>query len=119
MSKSLNSDYLSQLYIKADTKSMDKALAKPGLASSGLPDEAKALVVYKRGYVNMLFAGLRSHDQRTVLGFVSVRCVAKLKDSLLEPGTNVILYAHLYRPSLCWLQTRVLSFHKLGCSVLM
>ena len=49
MSKSLNSDYLAQLYIKADTKSMDKELAKPGLASSGLPDEAKALVVYKRG----------------------------------------------------------------------
>lgn len=52
MSKSLNSDYLAQLYIKADTKSMDKELAKPGLASSGLPDEAKALVVYKRGCVN-------------------------------------------------------------------
>lgn len=49
MAKSLNSDYLAQLYIKADIKSMDKELAKPGLASSGLPDEAKALVVYKRG----------------------------------------------------------------------
>lgn len=49
MSKSLNSDYLSQLYIRADTKSMDKELARPGVASSGLPEEAQALVVFKRG----------------------------------------------------------------------
>lgn len=61
MSKSLNSDYLAQLYIKADTKSMDKQLAEPGLASSGLPDEAKALVVYKRGCAQLdpIFSCLR------------------------------------------------------------
>ena len=50
MSKSLNSDYLSQLYIRADTKSMDKELVKSEVATSGLPEEARALVVFKRGY---------------------------------------------------------------------
>ncbi len=51
MSKSLNSDYLSQLYIRADTKSMDKDLVRDEVATSGLPDEAQALVVFKRGCV--------------------------------------------------------------------
>lgn len=50
MSKSLNSDYLSQLYIRADTKSMDKDLVRDEVATSGLPEEAQALVVFKRGY---------------------------------------------------------------------
>ncbi|KAL0053265.1 hypothetical protein WJX82_003487 [Trebouxia sp. C0006] len=50
MSKSLNSDYLSQLYIRADTKSMDKELVRDEVATSGLPEEAQALVVFKRGY---------------------------------------------------------------------
>lgn len=49
MSKSLNSDYLSQLYIRADTKSMDKDLVREEVATSGLPEEAQALVVFKRG----------------------------------------------------------------------
>ena len=49
MSKSLNSDYLSQLYIRADTKSMDRDLVKEEVASCGLPEEARALVVFKRG----------------------------------------------------------------------
>ena len=49
MSKSLNSDYLSQLYIRADTKSMDKDLVRSEVATSGLPEEAQALVVFKRG----------------------------------------------------------------------
>ena len=49
MSKSLNSDYLSQLYIRADTKSMDKELVRSEVATSGLPEEAQALVVFKRG----------------------------------------------------------------------
>lgn len=51
MSKSLNSDYLSQLYIRADTKSMDKDLVRDEVATSGLPEEAQALVVFKRGCV--------------------------------------------------------------------
>ena len=51
MSKSLNSDYLSQLYIRADTKSMDKELVRDEVATSGLPEEAQALVVFKRGCV--------------------------------------------------------------------
>ncbi|DBA91526.1 TPA: hypothetical protein ACH3X1_003147 [Trebouxia sp. C0004] len=50
MSKSLNSDYLSQLYIRADTKSMDKDLVRDEVVTSGLPEEAQALVVFKRGY---------------------------------------------------------------------
>ena len=49
MSKSLNSDYLSQLYIRANTKSMDKELVKSEVETSGLPEEARALVVFKRG----------------------------------------------------------------------
>ena len=52
MSKSLNSDYLSQLYIRADTKSMDRDLVKEEVASCGLPEEARALVVFKRGYAS-------------------------------------------------------------------
>ena len=54
MSKSLNSDYLSQLYIRADTKSMDKDLVRDEVATSGLPEEAQALVVFKRGCVCVL-----------------------------------------------------------------
>ena len=52
MSKSLNSDYLSQLYIRADTKSMDRQLVKEEVATSGLPEEARALIVFKRGYAS-------------------------------------------------------------------
>ena len=52
MAKSLNSDYLSQLYIRADTKSMDKRLVKSEVATTGLPEEARALVVFKRGWVS-------------------------------------------------------------------
>ena len=49
MSKSLNSDYLSQEYIRADTKSIDKELVKTEVETSGFPEEARALVVFKRG----------------------------------------------------------------------
>lgn len=52
MSKSLNSDYLSQLYIRADTKSMDREFVKAEVATSGLPEEARALIVWKRGYAS-------------------------------------------------------------------
>ena len=54
MSKSLNSDYLSQLYIRADTKSMDREFVKAEVETSGLPEEARALVVFKRGYASVL-----------------------------------------------------------------
>ena len=54
MSKSLNSDYLSQLYIRADTKSMDNDLVRDEVTTSGLPEEAQALVVFKRGCVCVL-----------------------------------------------------------------
>lgn len=59
MSKSLNSDYLSQLYIRADTKSMDREFVKAEVATSGLPEEARALVVWKRGYASAVSATLR------------------------------------------------------------
>ena len=49
MSKSLNSDYLAQLYIRADTKKMDKALVHDSIEGKGLPSEAEALLVFKRG----------------------------------------------------------------------
>ena len=58
MSKSLNSDYLSQLYIRADTKSMDRDLVKEEVASCGLPEEARALVVFKRGYASAVVYSL-------------------------------------------------------------
>lgn len=49
MSKSLNSDYLAQLYIRADTKKMDKTLVHDSVEGKGLPSEAEALLVFKRG----------------------------------------------------------------------
>ena len=49
MSKSLNSDYLAQLYIRADTKKMDKTLVHDSVEGRGLPSEAEALLVFKRG----------------------------------------------------------------------
>ena len=49
MSKSLNSDYLAQLYIRADTKKMDKKLVHDSVEGKGLPSEAEALLVFKRG----------------------------------------------------------------------
>lgn len=67
MSKSLNSDYLSQLYIRADTKSMDKDLVREEVATSGLPEEAQALVVFKRGCVPLLNLSIQSSLQVPLL----------------------------------------------------
>ncbi len=67
MSKSLNSDYLSQLYIRADTKSMDKDLVRDEVATSGLPEEAQALVVFKRGCVFVLNLSIQSSSQVPLL----------------------------------------------------
>ena len=49
MARSLNSDYLAQLFIRADTSKMDRALVEGLLDGADLPDEAKALLVFKRG----------------------------------------------------------------------
>ncbi|KAK9815609.1 hypothetical protein WJX72_006739 [[Myrmecia] bisecta] len=50
MSRSLNSDYLDQLFIRADTKSMDEKLVGEHIKDRGLTEEAQSLLVYKRGY---------------------------------------------------------------------
>ncbi len=49
MARSLNSDYLAQLFIRADTSKMDRQLVEGLLDGADLPDEAKALLVFKRG----------------------------------------------------------------------
>ena len=49
LSKSLNSDYLAQLYISPDTKRMDRELIADVGRDDELPDEAKSMLVFKRG----------------------------------------------------------------------
>ena len=49
MARSLNSDYLAQLFIRADTSKMDRELVEGLLQGADLPEEAKALLVFKRG----------------------------------------------------------------------
>ena len=51
LSRSLNSDYLAQLYISPDTKHMDQDLINDVARDGELPDEAKTMLVFKRGYV--------------------------------------------------------------------
>ncbi len=49
MSKSLNSDYLGQLLIQVDTARLDARLVAAATEGAALPDEARALLVFKRG----------------------------------------------------------------------
>ena len=49
LSRSLNSDYLAQLYITADVKNMDEDLFAAVSRDAELPPEAKTLLVFKRG----------------------------------------------------------------------
>ena len=49
MSKSLNSDYLGQLLIQVDTARLDARLVAAATEGATLPDEARALLVFKRG----------------------------------------------------------------------
>ena len=49
MARSLNSDYLAQLFIRADTSKMDRGLVEGLLDGADLPEDAKALLVFKRG----------------------------------------------------------------------
>lgn len=50
MSRSLNSDYLDQLLIRADTSRLDARLVAHAAADCPVPDEEHALLVFKRGY---------------------------------------------------------------------
>lgn len=49
LSRTLNTEYLSQLYIRGDTRKMDKELVKGEVQGLGLDEEAQALLVFKRG----------------------------------------------------------------------
>lgn len=51
MSHSLNSDYLGQLLIQVDTARLDARLVAPATQGAAVPDEARALLVFKRGCV--------------------------------------------------------------------
>ncbi len=50
MSRSLNSDYLDQLLIKADTSGLDGDLVRLAAEERPVPEEQQALLVFKRGY---------------------------------------------------------------------
>ena len=49
MSRSLNSDYLGQLLIQVDTARLDTRLVAAATHGAAVPDEARALLVFKRG----------------------------------------------------------------------
>ena len=49
MSRSLNSDYLDQLLIRADTSRLDARLVAHAVLDQPLPEEEQALLVFKRG----------------------------------------------------------------------
>ena len=49
MSRSLNSDYLDQLLIRADTSRLDARLVAHAVLDRPLPEEEQALLVFKRG----------------------------------------------------------------------
>lgn len=49
MSRSLNSDYLDQLLIRADTSRLDADLVREAAEGRAVPEEEHALVVFKRG----------------------------------------------------------------------
>ncbi|KAK9826814.1 hypothetical protein WJX81_003825 [Elliptochloris bilobata] len=57
MSRSLNSDYLGQLLIQVDTARLDARLVAAATQGAALPDEARALLVFKRGYGQSRRAG--------------------------------------------------------------
>jgi hypothetical protein len=49
MSRSLNSDYLDQLLIRADTSRLDTELVHDAVEGRPVPEEERALLVFKRG----------------------------------------------------------------------
>ena len=54
MSRSLNSDYLDQLLIKADTSRLDADLVRLAAEERPVPEEEQALLVFKRGSASQL-----------------------------------------------------------------
>ena len=56
LSRSLNSDYLAQLYISPDTKNMDEELFSTVDLDKELPPEARTVLVFKRGCVSLVQA---------------------------------------------------------------
>ena len=54
MSRSLNSDYLDQLLIKADTSRLDGDLVRLAAEERPVPEEEQALLVFKRGSASQL-----------------------------------------------------------------
>jgi hypothetical protein len=49
LSMSLNSDYLGQVMISADSARMDRTLVEPYVAERGLSDESTTMLIQKRG----------------------------------------------------------------------
>lgn len=47
LSRSLNTDYLWQLFIKANTSRLDASLVAPYITQKGLPEEAQCLLVFR------------------------------------------------------------------------
>lgn len=71
LSRSLNSDYLGQVMIAADTSRLDPALAQPFLADPGLSDEAQTILVRKRGWGTPRLRVFRaSHEAGCVLSWI-------------------------------------------------
>ena len=68
MSRSLNSDYLDQLLIKADTSGLDGDLVRLAAEERPVPEEQQALLVFKRGFASQLHpltsSGLCWHQRR-------------------------------------------------------
>lgn len=55
MSRSLNSDYLDQLLIRADTSRLDGELVRLAAEKRPVPEEERAILVFKRGCGSVMF----------------------------------------------------------------
>ena len=84
MSRSLNSDYLDQLLIKADTSRLDGDLVRLAAEERPVPEEEQALLVFKRGYAS------QPHPSR-------------LPDVCMLVGTHLLLSRHAGTAGFCWL----------------
>lgn len=72
LSRSLNSDYLAQLYINPDTKCMDQSFAAVVQRDEDLPDEAKSMLVFKRGSVPRRITHTSDSDMHACMGRTSL-----------------------------------------------
>lgn len=75
LSRSLNSDYLAQLYINPDTKCMDQSFAAVVQRDEDLPDEAKSMLVFKRGYGQARKRGRMLVPKLDYLQYIAVKGV--------------------------------------------